>query len=136
MTPSVLHISFWECVTPTISNTKNSLQKWKWHWEFIYKKWEYLNFWQTITGHGGGIFKDFLIERNRMDFLCRDFHKFSLNLLCTIQIGRLYNTLTHLTFHWYFHLKFGRFYNMQLSHINCQGYCEVGHIKLVSRQSW
>jgi len=58
----------------------------------------------------------------------------SLNSSCEIQISRLYNTLTHLTFQCYFHLTFDRFYKIQLSHINSEGYREIGHIRLISCQ--
>jgi len=86
--------------------------------------------------HGGGIFKDFFITKgNQVVFLSKDLHKYSPNPPYAIQIVRLYNKFTHLTFQWYFHLIFGSFYKMQSSHIDCQGYHEVGHIRLVSCQS-
>jgi len=52
--------------------------------------------------------KNFYIQRNWVGFLCRDFYKLAPNSPCAIQIGKLYNKFTHLTFQWYFHLIFGR----------------------------
>jgi len=80
--------------------------------------------------------KHFYIQGNWVRFLCRDFHKLSPNSRWAIQIGKLYYKFTHLTFQWYFHLIFGRFYMVQLSHIDCRGYHEVEHIRIVSCQSW
>jgi len=56
--------------------------------------------------------RDFQIvsmQKEIVGFLCKDFHKFSPNPSCAIQIGRLCNTLIHLTFRCCFHLIFGRF---------------------------
>jgi len=72
--------------------------------------------------------KNFYIEKNWISFF-RYCYKLFPNFPCAIQSGRLYNKFTHLTLQWYTHLIFGRFYKMQLSHINCQGYREVKHIK-------
>jgi len=80
--------------------------------------------------------KNFYIQGNWVGFLCRDFYKLSPNSMRAIQISKLYNKFIHLTFQWYFHLIFGRFYMMQLSRINCEGYREVEHIRIVSCRSW